>query len=529
MKKNKLQRILNKLTPIDAGVSDTFKLVDEEISKLSERLKETITTKTLEDVNKEFKNLQNLITPLVSAVDNLKEKALDSEKSLQKQIEDRITTLQNQLSSVSREADQNDSELNAEIETLKVNLKSLSSKEDFNQLREYLLNKQKEFNTSIDELSSRIKEPDFTSVETDIESLNERLDKFRNELTNRINSIGGGSQNQKITVEGTVMSTKYADFNLKAGSNITLSKSDDNTNRRVDITITASGGGGGHTIQDEGTPLTQRTNLNFVGAGVTVTDDSGNDATVITIPGGSGDWVSTLVGAEISITTTATATISRQHVISGTSADYTVTLPASSGNTGKFIGLRIDPSATKLFTIDGNSSETIDGSLTRIMWAGESALLYCDGSNWFKVAGKSIPMACVANRSNSDKTGIASGVRTVVEMDTKVSGMDAMWDSGNGRIKAVRPGTYAVTAFAYLSSLANFGVVGPGLNGTTTPRGYTFSAQYVGIFVGDVTVIMSGISVSDYFTVVVLGDGVSNTVYGATEPAITAVTEIITW
>lgn len=44
------------------------------------------------------------------------------------------------------------------------------------------------------------------------------------------------------------------------------------------------GAGAGHTIEDEGTPLTQRTKLNFVGAGVTVTDDSGDDATVVTIP-----------------------------------------------------------------------------------------------------------------------------------------------------------------------------------------------------------------------------------------------------
>jgi len=53
----------------------------------------------------------------------------------------------------------------------------------------------------------------------------------------------------------------------------------------ADGTITG-GTGGGHTIEDEGTLLTQRTNLNFVGAGVTVTDDAGNDATVVTIPGG---------------------------------------------------------------------------------------------------------------------------------------------------------------------------------------------------------------------------------------------------
>jgi hypothetical protein len=43
---------------------------------------------------------------------------------------------------------------------------------------------------------------------------------------------------------------------------------------------------GGHTIQDEGTPLTQRTALNFVGAGVTATDTAG--VTVVTIPGGGG-------------------------------------------------------------------------------------------------------------------------------------------------------------------------------------------------------------------------------------------------
>ena len=46
----------------------------------------------------------------------------------------------------------------------------------------------------------------------------------------------------------------------------------------------SAGSGSGHTIEDEGTPLTQRTSLNFVGAGVTVTDDAGNDATVVTIP-----------------------------------------------------------------------------------------------------------------------------------------------------------------------------------------------------------------------------------------------------
>ena len=44
----------------------------------------------------------------------------------------------------------------------------------------------------------------------------------------------------------------------------------------------------GHVIQDEGTSLTQRANLNFVGTGVTVTDDSVNNRSVVTIAGGGG-------------------------------------------------------------------------------------------------------------------------------------------------------------------------------------------------------------------------------------------------
>ena len=42
------------------------------------------------------------------------------------------------------------------------------------------------------------------------------------------------------------------------------------------------------TVKDEGVALAARANLNFVGAGVTASDDAGNAATVVTIPGGGG-------------------------------------------------------------------------------------------------------------------------------------------------------------------------------------------------------------------------------------------------
>lgn len=42
----------------------------------------------------------------------------------------------------------------------------------------------------------------------------------------------------------------------------------------------------GHLIEDEGVAVAQRSALNFVGAGVTVTD--GGTETIVTIPGGGG-------------------------------------------------------------------------------------------------------------------------------------------------------------------------------------------------------------------------------------------------
>lgn len=52
----------------------------------------------------------------------------------------------------------------------------------------------------------------------------------------------------------------------------------------TDTVLGAGGGGGGHTIEDEGTPLTARTSLNFVGSGVTAADSGGK--TVVTISSG---------------------------------------------------------------------------------------------------------------------------------------------------------------------------------------------------------------------------------------------------
>ena len=145
---------------------------------------------------------------------------------------------------------------------------------------------------------------------------------------------------------------------------------------------------------------------------------------MLPIPPRSFDFLSKLKGSEISVTGAVTATIGRMHVCSGTSADYTVTLPAVSGNAGKSIGFRMSGALTKMVTLDGNSAEEIDGEIIRIMWANESAILFCDGTAWTKIGGKSIPMM-VSAYSAADQTGLTSSVFTKAILGTEVR------DTGN--------------------------------------------------------------------------------------------------
>lgn len=104
--------------------------------------------------------------------------------------------------------------------------------------------------------------------------------------------------------------------------------------------LSYAGGSAGHTIEDEGTPLTARTKLNFVGTSVAVTDDPGNDATVVTISAGSGD------DKADALITTSTKT-----------ANYTLAAgDLTSVNAGEQLVFLMNVATANDFTIPPNSS-----------------------------------------------------------------------------------------------------------------------------------------------------------------------------
>lgn len=95
-------------------------------------------------------------------------------------------------------------------------------------------------------------------------------------------STGGISQVQKV---GDTLYASRTKLRFQASGAVTLAVSDDGTGQST-VTVFASGtasAAAGHSIQDEGSPLTQRPIIDFVGGGVTATDAGGK--TVVTIPG----------------------------------------------------------------------------------------------------------------------------------------------------------------------------------------------------------------------------------------------------
>ena len=154
------------------------------------------------------------------------------------------------------------------------------------------------------------------------------------------------------------------------------------------------------------------------------------------------DLLSDLVSAEVSVSSATTLTstaFGKMHLVSG-SSDYTITLPAASGNSGKIIGLRITGSA--LFTIDGNGSEEIDGELTRVMWENESAILLCNGTGWTKIAGKSIPFRSIARKDDTQSFANASEVKMTFNI---IEGnYSPLYDTSNHRFILPREGVYQI-------------------------------------------------------------------------------------
>jgi hypothetical protein len=257
-------------------------------------------------------------------------------------------------------------------------------------------------------------------------------------------------------------------------------------------------------------------NVTFFGGPVARTDEN---RTLI-------DLLNPLAAAEVAVTGATAAAVGRMHVCSGTTVDYTLTLPAAAGNAGKLVGVKMASALTRIVTLAGNGAELIDGQNTRAMWSGESAILLCDGVGWSKIAGVTKPMACVMRRA----AGLAVPISTVTAVPLDATDSDPsgrMADLAGGRIVVRRAGLYRILSTLFWDS------IGPSNNVQTR--------------VNKNGVLLTNVSISNYATssistqadamvVLAAGDAITVDAYqtaGATnlgsDPKPTSLVEVPSW
>lgn len=245
-RKAKLKKILEILSP--DGTSVDFKQFDSEISKLKDNLKQKVQVQTLQDVNSQLAKFKKLID--FTSI-------LNSSEEIKQTFENRFNETNNLLQQKFLELDQANQTSNGNVQNLEREIQELQTTlgifqaqlanfdlitnrvEAIQSIQSKLVKFTDLTKTSLDSLT----EADLKNekeISKQVKSFQDNLETLKKELTNRINNIGGGSQNQRITINSSLLSTKYADFNLKAGTNIQLTKSDDDVNKRADITITAA-------------------------------------------------------------------------------------------------------------------------------------------------------------------------------------------------------------------------------------------------------------------------------------------------
>lgn len=159
--------------------------------------------------------------------------------------------------------------------------------------------------------------------------------------------------------------------------------------------ITGGGGGGtpGHSILDETTALTQRAGLAFQGAGVTATDDSANNRTVVSIPGASGGTT----------TTTAGVTPARSQ---GLVLEDTLT-PVTADGVGLGIGQCQGSPTKRFFIMSGNFRQVVGimGSdvLGYTPGSGTSSMIRCSVAVWLPGSSVWSPTHTGTTTADQDK------------------------------------------------------------------------------------------------------------------------------
>lgn len=244
-KKERLQLLITGKTP---KMLEGFKAFDSGVAELKKNLEETIRVSTLDEVGGKLNELRKKLdfTAIQDAVTNLKTEIEDNDVRDRADLETRLSSLKKELVDTDSTNSNSIKDLAEQIQGIETQIADILSRKPI-EVPDFTPQIIKVENTLRDLITKSAEQDkiDDKEVQQQITDLEESLKKVRAELIDRLNAKGGGSMNRQIYINGVDPLTMFTDINLKAGTNVTITYATNNTTKKVDVTLSASGGGGG--------------------------------------------------------------------------------------------------------------------------------------------------------------------------------------------------------------------------------------------------------------------------------------------
>ena len=290
-----------------------------------------------------------------------------------------------------------------------------------------------------------------------------------------------------ITTGAILTNQAYLNFRESGGVNYIGFKAPAALAGNVDFILPTGDGSAGEVLQTDGaanlswdaallaSTATTKGDIYAATASATITRlGVGTNGQVLTAASGQAtgmEWAtpsaSTANLTVYSETTTYTVLVTDDLILCDTSGGaFTITLPTAVGNTGKQFKIKYtDSGFANALTVDGDGTETIDGSTTTTLnTEGETLTIVSDGTNW-EIVDRHIPGIITTYTPTFTGFGTAASIQATWTRERAYALINGRFTTGTPTAVEARislPGSKTVD-----SSLADETIVGQFLSGWT--------------------------------------------------------------
>lgn len=354
MNPKKRKKLLDWLKRSNDGL-EVFNDVEDQVTELIKNARKQVSASSLKDVNAQIEKFRKSLdlTPLLDSLTDLKDGTNGLYADFGRRFETTLTDFQNRIESgISKieKANTDTVSFYEEVGSIRgqseVQAQELGRKLEatYQELLEVISEADANVASLLSELEEKMRqerENETNGVRESLQETNIRVSdavediRDLRRLIQKVSDNRGGNANRNIAIGGnTSVLSQFTDINLKAGSNVTITYQANPTTKYTDITISASGSGGGGITREI------------------------NNVAVNTMAGSTPD-------------------IDYVYLVSGTT---TITLPTAIGNENLYTVKNV---GSGVVTVDTTGGETIDDDLTVVMPVQYTSVdIISNGANW---------------------------------------------------------------------------------------------------------------------------------------------------